>query len=140
MSSQGVVLQQEDIVIDDPWDSFTADTPMRMPGDSEYDEDTETSMSDDEDDSGNDEANSEDDEEDSEDDEIDPVDDEFDAVDDELVSADDETDPGNMESRSNDETLASEDDEPRAEILDKEDMHVMPCVRIDRGLSWSRYS
>ncbi|KAL2042928.1 hypothetical protein N7G274_003986 [Stereocaulon virgatum] len=144
MSSQEVVLQQEDIVIDDPWGSFTADTPMRMPGDSEYDEDTETSISNDEDDSENDEAISEYDKEDSErdkagseDDEIGSVDYSYDAVDDELVSVDDKTDPGDEESGSNDETVANEDDEPRAEILDEKDTHIMPYVSIDRGLSWS---
>ena len=33
--------QQEDIVIDDPWEAFTTDILMRMRGDSEFDDDSD---------------------------------------------------------------------------------------------------
>ena len=33
--------QQEDIVIDDPWEAFTTDIPMRMRGGSEFDDDAD---------------------------------------------------------------------------------------------------
>ena len=41
--------QQEDIVIDDPWEAFMADIPMRMPGDSEFDDDFDDDSDDDSD-------------------------------------------------------------------------------------------